>query len=126
MDPLIAEFPRVSVVRATLILPVKSFDVIASDPMLLGAYRVMEEGDLAANAVGLSHNMVNPFEIEVGSLVQSWIDAGANKGVVVRANDEVSTMEGILFRTSGAADSLRPRLRIVFVPPPAPRWPVAP
>jgi hypothetical protein len=128
LAPLFAPFPRASIVRATLILPVRTFDVIASDPMLLGTYAVTDEdGTLATTAAGLSNELTNPFAIEVGSLVQSWVDGATNNGVVVRATDEISTMEGILFYTSQiAADSLRPRLRILYVPPPEPRWPVTP
>lgn len=128
LEPLLTSFPDASIVRATLILPVAQTEIIASDPMLLGAYAVTDtSGSLAASAIGLSNDITDPFDLEIGSLVQSWVNGGSNFGLVVRANDEVSTMEGILFHTaSAAADTLRPRLRIVFVGPPGARWPVAP
>lgn len=128
LDPLLTAFPQASIVRATLILPVAETDIIESDPMLLGAYMVTDTtGALATNATGLSNEIVDPFEIEIGSLVQDWVDGETNHGLVVRANDEISTMEGILFHTVNALpDTLRPRLRVVYVPPPGARWPVTP
>ncbi len=129
LDPLLTAYPHASIVRATLILPVAQ----RPDSMLLGAYAVTDSsGAPATNAAGLSNDIdivepFEPFELEIGGLVQSWVDGDTNYGLVVRAKDEVSTMEGILFHTTNAAaDTLRPRLRVRYVAPPGARWPVTP
>jgi hypothetical protein len=117
--------PHASIVRATLLLPVRKFDLDEGSPMLLGAYMVLDTTyTLAPIAAGLSRDPADPFRIEIGNLVQRWADGARNDGVMVRAVDEVSTIEGIEFYTSKAsADTLRPGLRILYVPPPEPRWP---
>jgi hypothetical protein len=133
LTPLVTASPHASIVRATLILPVAQTDIIESDPMLLGAYKALAATDsLAREATGLSNDIdivepFEPFELQIRGMVQSWVDGGTNYGLVVRAKDEVSTMEGILFHTANAvADTLWPRLRVLYVAPPGARWPVAP
>lgn len=56
---------------------------------------------------------------KAGPLVQSWAtDAAANKGVMVRLENETTPTQRVLFLSSEAAEpSLRPRLRVVYTAP---------
>ncbi|MDM7916211.1 MAG: DNRLRE domain-containing protein [Candidatus Eisenbacteria bacterium] len=65
--------------------------------------------------------------LEVGGLVQAWTTGLENDGLSVRVVGETSSAKEIYVATSEATvPEHRPRLTIVYVRPPEPRWKEAP
>ncbi|MBM3286668.1 MAG: hypothetical protein FJY88_04875 [Candidatus Eisenbacteria bacterium] len=125
----LSAIPReAAVVRATIRLRSQNLDVLEKDPFVLGVYEVADTANaLKATATDLSESLEDSVRFEIGALAQKWVEGEENLGVVVRAIDEVSTLESVEIHTGHAAsESVRPALRVVYLLPSGPRWSVEP
>ena len=67
------------------------------------------------------------MELDLGPLVQDWVDGlesgdPPNHGLILRVLTEGRGSERVRFYSREAAVARRPRLEVVYSPPPVPRW----
>jgi hypothetical protein len=127
----------VQVIRASLLLTQVPSRVVASSsdtlamlvsPVLAGA-QVTDVGTIASFAaspglVGLESVRLVPKDtglrsVELVNLFRAWRAVGAEnsiRAIVLRANQEASSAAELDFFSSEAPETLRPRLRITYVP----------
>jgi hypothetical protein len=108
--------------KASLALSVSEFSAPLNS-MTIATYPVTDVGTLAFSTS--SSGFANLFtgkellEINLTSLVQSWITGTQNAGLMLKVPTEYNDLSKALFFTS-AADSLqRPRLTILYTTPPS-------
>ncbi|PYP80559.1 MAG: hypothetical protein DMD35_04415 [Gemmatimonadetes bacterium] len=127
----------VQVIRASLLLNQLQSRVVASssdttamlvDPVLSGA-KITDVGTIvkfsgSGSSIGLDSVRLVPKDvglrsIELVSLFRAWREVGSqnsNRSVVLRAKQEASSAAELDFVSNEGSVSLRPRLRITYVP----------